>query len=293
MLAALYPGVEARRGAGRRRLAPPVAATTLGAVAAADASATCICSATCSIPIASTSRLTPSMTRHGRPEPDSRRAAARADASRHGAVQHRGGGQPPVVRHGGGRGARARSRSGSWRPALLRAAGPGGERPLGALSRTKAGIYAWTKRAFGEGHGFMCGWCYWVNNILYYPNLLMSTAVVGTYAIGPGRDRAGRQLDLRAPGDARGALARRVDQHRRAQDRAVAPEPRRDRHLPARACCSSGSACTPRSPGPPATPMNAGDAHPEPRATSRSSISGPRSPSRSPGSSSAPSWEAR
>jgi glutamate:GABA antiporter len=50
----------------------------------------------------------------------------------------------------------------------------------------EGGIYFWTKRSFGEGHGFLCGWCYWVNNILYYPNLLMSTAVVGTYVIGRG-----------------------------------------------------------------------------------------------------------
>ena len=50
----------------------------------------------------------------------------------------------------------------------------------------EGGIYFWTKRQFGEGHGFLCGWCYWVNNILYYPNLLMSTAVVGTYAFGRG-----------------------------------------------------------------------------------------------------------
>src|SRR3982751_3856875 len=39
----------------------------------------------------------------------------------------------------------------------------------------EGGIYFWSKRAFGEAHGFMCGWCYWINNILYYPNLLMST----------------------------------------------------------------------------------------------------------------------
>jgi glutamate:GABA antiporter len=50
----------------------------------------------------------------------------------------------------------------------------------------EGGIYFWTKRQFGEGHGFLCGWCYWVNNILYYPNLLMATAVVGTYAFGRG-----------------------------------------------------------------------------------------------------------
>ncbi len=48
------------------------------------------------------------------------------------------------------------------------------------------GIYAWTKRAYGEGHGFLCGWCYWVNNVLYPPNILMATAVIATFAIGKG-----------------------------------------------------------------------------------------------------------
>ena len=57
---------------------------------------------------------------------------------------------------------------------------------LSARFPNEGGIYFWTKRAFGQGHGFLCGWTYWVNNILYYPNLLMSTAVVGTYAIGRG-----------------------------------------------------------------------------------------------------------
>jgi amino acid transporter len=57
---------------------------------------------------------------------------------------------------------------------------------LAARFPEEGGIYAWTKRMFGEGHGFLCGWCYWVNNILYYPNLLISTAVVGTYVIGRG-----------------------------------------------------------------------------------------------------------
>src|SRR5690348_12331393 len=55
----------------------------------------------------------------------------------------------------------------------------------------EGGVYFWTKRALGEGHGFLCGWCYWVNNILYYPNLLIATAVVGTYVIG----RGGTQLE--------------------------------------------------------------------------------------------------
>src|SRR6476620_7380122 len=54
---------------------------------------------------------------------------------------------------------------------------------LSARFPEEGGIYFWTKRAFGDAHGFMCGWTYWVNNVLYYPNLLMSTAVIGTYVI--------------------------------------------------------------------------------------------------------------
>lgn len=50
----------------------------------------------------------------------------------------------------------------------------------------EGGIYAWTKRALGEGHGFLCGWCYWICNVLYYPNLLISTAVIATYVFGKG-----------------------------------------------------------------------------------------------------------
>ena len=50
----------------------------------------------------------------------------------------------------------------------------------------EGGIYQWTKRALGERHGYVCGWCYWINNVLYYPNLLMSAAVIATYAIGKG-----------------------------------------------------------------------------------------------------------
>ena len=50
----------------------------------------------------------------------------------------------------------------------------------------EGGIYQWTKRALGERHGYVCGWCYWINNVLYYPNLLISTAVIGTFVVGKG-----------------------------------------------------------------------------------------------------------
>lgn len=56
------------------------------------------------------------------------------------------------------------------------------------------GIYDWTKRALGEGHGYICGWCYWINNVLYYPNLLISAAVIATFAVG--KSNTGLKDDL-------------------------------------------------------------------------------------------------
>ena len=50
----------------------------------------------------------------------------------------------------------------------------------------EGGIYQWTKGALGARHGYLCGWCYWINNVLYYPNLLISTAVIATFVVGKG-----------------------------------------------------------------------------------------------------------
>ncbi|HVF48972.1 MAG TPA: APC family permease [Pyrinomonadaceae bacterium] len=55
----------------------------------------------------------------------------------------------------------------------------------------EGGIYAWTKREFSEGHGFLCGWCYWINDVLYYPPLLLTTAVIAAYAVGQGANNPG------------------------------------------------------------------------------------------------------
>lgn len=57
---------------------------------------------------------------------------------------------------------------------------------LSARFPSEGGIYTWTRETLGEGHGFLCGWCYWINNVLYYPNLLISTAVIATWVIGKG-----------------------------------------------------------------------------------------------------------
>src|SRR5437867_11011306 len=51
----------------------------------------------------------------------------------------------------------------------------------------EGGIYAWTKKEFGEGHGFVCGWCYWIKNVLFYPTLFLAGAVAATYIIVQGK----------------------------------------------------------------------------------------------------------
>src|SRR3954447_12901842 len=50
----------------------------------------------------------------------------------------------------------------------------------------EGGIYAWTRKELGEVHGFVCGWCYWINNVLYYPSLLLAAAVTATFVIRQG-----------------------------------------------------------------------------------------------------------
>ena len=59
---------------------------------------------------------------------------------------------------------------------------------LSASYPAEGGIYAWTKKEFGEGHGFLCGWCYWINNMLFYPTLLLAGAVTSTFIIGQGEN---------------------------------------------------------------------------------------------------------
>ncbi len=49
----------------------------------------------------------------------------------------------------------------------------------------EGGIYDWTKRAFGNFHGFFCGWCYWVSNLSYFPSLLIAGIGAGVYIGGP------------------------------------------------------------------------------------------------------------
>jgi len=49
----------------------------------------------------------------------------------------------------------------------------------------EGGIYAWSKEAFGDFHGFLAGWCYWNNNLIYFPNLLVYIAGIAVFTAGP------------------------------------------------------------------------------------------------------------
>jgi amino acid transporter len=47
---------------------------------------------------------------------------------------------------------------------------------LSSRDSGEGGIYRWAKTAFGEQHGFIAGWTYWVNNLFYFPSLLLFIA---------------------------------------------------------------------------------------------------------------------
>ena len=83
----------------------------------------------------------------------------------------------------------------------------------------EGGIYAWTKQRFGDRHAYLCGWCYWVVNVLYYPQLLLSTAIVALYVVGKGDSGLGDQWLYVLPDDALRPVDRGRLQHRWAQHR--------------------------------------------------------------------------
>jgi amino acid transporter len=37
----------------------------------------------------------------------------------------------------------------------------------------EGGVYLWAKEVFGEFHGFLSGWCYWTNNMMYVPTVML------------------------------------------------------------------------------------------------------------------------
>ena len=61
----------------------------------------------------------------------------------------------------------------------------------------QGGIYAWVRRAFGPLHGFVCGWCMWVNNLFYFPSLLLFAAANFALVLGPRAKGSPRTVCIR------------------------------------------------------------------------------------------------
>ncbi|HKW98520.1 MAG TPA: APC family permease [Bryobacteraceae bacterium] len=63
---------------------------------------------------------------------------------------------------------------------------------VAALSRRfpqEGGIYVWTRCGFGDWHGFLCGWCYWLSNLFYFPSLLLAGVGMAATALGFSENR--------------------------------------------------------------------------------------------------------
>src|SRR5271167_4834918 len=48
----------------------------------------------------------------------------------------------------------------------------------------EGGLYIWTKMAFGDFHGFVAGWTYWIYTVFYFPGLLLASASMSAYVLG-------------------------------------------------------------------------------------------------------------
>ena len=50
----------------------------------------------------------------------------------------------------------------------------------------EGGLYVWAKEAFGDFHGFVAGWTYWIYTVFYFPGLLFASASMAAYIGGIG-----------------------------------------------------------------------------------------------------------
>jgi glutamate:GABA antiporter len=48
----------------------------------------------------------------------------------------------------------------------------------------EGGLYIWAKEAFGDFHGFVAGWTYWIYTVFYFPGLLLASASMSAYVMG-------------------------------------------------------------------------------------------------------------
>ena len=58
----------------------------------------------------------------------------------------------------------------------------------------EGGLYVWSKEAFGDFHGFVAGWTYWVYTVFYFPGLLLASASMSAYIVGERRGALWRRI---------------------------------------------------------------------------------------------------
>ncbi len=49
----------------------------------------------------------------------------------------------------------------------------------------EGGLYVWSKEAFGDFHGFVAGWAYWIYTFFYFPGLLSASVAMSVFIGGP------------------------------------------------------------------------------------------------------------
>jgi glutamate:GABA antiporter len=52
----------------------------------------------------------------------------------------------------------------------------------------EGGVYLWAKEVFGDFHGFLSGWCYWTNNMMYVPTVMLYFVGVSVFVLGAGHE---------------------------------------------------------------------------------------------------------
>ncbi len=52
----------------------------------------------------------------------------------------------------------------------------------------EGGVYLWAKELFGDFHGFFSGWCYWTNNMLYVPTVMLYFVGVSVFVLSSGHE---------------------------------------------------------------------------------------------------------
>src|SRR5439155_11818366 len=52
----------------------------------------------------------------------------------------------------------------------------------------EGGVYLWAKEVFGDFHGFLSGWCYWTNNMMYVPTVMLYFVGVFVFVLGAGHE---------------------------------------------------------------------------------------------------------